>query len=39
MLDARRDREGGMGGDAAATTPSRGGPDGEKSFDPDEIPF
>lgn len=37
MLDARRDREGGMGGDAAAA-PSRGS-DGEKSFDPDEIPF
>lgn len=37
MLDARRDREGGMGGDSATTTPQR--PDGEKSFDPDEIPF
>jgi hypothetical protein len=38
MLDARRDREGGMGDTAAAAAPSRG-PDGEKSFDPDEIPF
>jgi len=39
MLDARRDREGGMGGDAATSaTPSRA-PEGEKSFDPDEIPF
>jgi single-strand DNA-binding protein len=38
MLDARRDREGGMGGDAATSAPSRG-PEGEKSFDPDEIPF
>ena len=37
MLDPRRDREGGMGGDANAT-PARG-PEGEKSFDPDEIPF
>src|SRR4029077_5415366 len=36
MLAARRDREGGMG-DTAAAAPSR--PDGEKSFDPDEIPF
>jgi single-stranded DNA-binding protein len=36
MLDARRDREGGMG-DTTAAAPSR--PDGEKSFDPDEIPF
>jgi len=39
MLDARRDREGGMGGDAATTTTPSRGPDGEKSFDPDEIPF
>ena len=38
MLDPRRDREGGMGGDTATAPPSRG-PDGEKSFDPDEIPF
>ena len=30
------DREGGRGGDTAA--PARG-PEGEKSFDPDEIPF
>ena len=36
MLDPRRDREGGMGGDNA--TPARG-PEGEKTFDPDEIPF
>ena len=36
MLDPRRDREGAMGTDSAA--PARG-PEGEKSFDPDEIPF
>ena len=36
MLDSRRDREGAVGGDNAA--PARG-PDAEKSFDPDEIPF
>ena len=36
LLDPRRDREGAMGGDNAA--PARG-PDSEKSFDPDEIPF
>jgi hypothetical protein len=36
MLDPRRDREGGMGGENA--TPARG-PEGEKTFDPDEIPF
>ncbi len=36
LLDARRDREGAMAGDNAA--PARG-PEGEKSFDPDEIPF
>src|SRR5205809_8123217 len=38
MLDARRDREGGSGDAAANAAPSRG-PEGEKSFDPDEIPF
>jgi single-strand DNA-binding protein len=38
MLDARRDREGGMGDTPAAAAPSRAS-DGEKSFDPDEIPF
>jgi hypothetical protein len=37
MLDARRDREGGMGGEAVAA-PSRG-PDADRGFDPDEIPF
>jgi len=36
MLDPRRDREGGMAPDNA--TPARG-PEGEKTFDPDEIPF
>ena len=36
MLDPRRDREGGMGEPVAA--PSRA-PDGDKGFDPDEIPF
>ncbi|TMD55335.1 MAG: single-stranded DNA-binding protein [Chloroflexi bacterium] len=36
MLDPRRDREGGTAGDNA--TPARG-PEGEKTFDPDEIPF
>src|SRR3989440_12884202 len=36
MLDPRPDREAGMGGDNAA--PARG-PEGEKTFDPDEIPF
>lgn len=39
MLDSRRDREGGMGG---AGTPMAGAEkpaDGEKGFDPDEIPF
>ena len=38
MLDSRRDREGGMGGagvPAGADKPA----DGEKGFDPDEIPF
>jgi single-stranded DNA-binding protein len=35
MLDPRRDRDSGMGGDN--TVPAR--PEGEKSFDPDEIPF
>ena len=37
LLDARRDREGAIGGDNAPAA-SRG-PEGEKSFDPDEIPF
>jgi single-strand DNA-binding protein len=37
LLDARRDREGAMGGDNAPAV-SRGS-EGEKSFDPDEIPF
>jgi single-strand DNA-binding protein len=40
MLDARRDREGGMGGggpSGGAEAPK--GPDGDKGFDPDEIPF
>jgi len=36
MLDARRDREGAVGDAVAA--PARG-PDGDKGFDPDEIPF
>src|SRR5438552_13028939 len=36
MLDPRRDREGGTAADNA--TPARG-PEGEKTFDPDEIPF
>jgi single-strand DNA-binding protein len=36
MLDPRREREGGMGAENAV--PARG-PEGEKSFDPDEIPF
>jgi single-strand DNA-binding protein len=36
VLDSRRDREAGMGGDSApASRPAEG----EKSFDPDEIPF
>ena len=34
VLDSRRDREGGMGGEPVAAK----GPD-EKGFDPDEIPF
>jgi single-strand DNA-binding protein len=41
MLDARRDREGGMGGGGvgvAAGAPEKG-PDDSKGFDPDEIPF
>jgi single-strand DNA-binding protein len=38
MLDPRRDREAGMGGDNTSAAPTRG-PEGEKSFDPDEIPF
>jgi single-strand DNA-binding protein len=38
MLDPRRDREGGMGGETTTASPSRG-PEGEKTFDPDEIPF
>jgi single-strand DNA-binding protein len=38
MLDPRRDREGGMGDAAGSAAPARG-PDSEKSFDPDEIPF
>ena len=37
LLDARRDREGAIGGDNAPAAPR--GPEGEKSFDPDEIPF
>jgi len=37
MLDPRRDREGAVGVDNAPAA-SRG-PEGEKSFDPDEIPF
>jgi single-strand DNA-binding protein len=36
MLDPRRDRDAGIGGDVSAAPR---GPDGEKSFDPDEIPF
>src|ERR671931_1437325 len=33
VLDSRRDREGGMGADAAPA--ARGTPEGEKTFDPD----
>jgi single-strand DNA-binding protein len=36
VLDSRRDREASMGGESA---PPARGPEGEKSFDPDEIPF
>jgi single-strand DNA-binding protein len=41
MLDARRDREGGMGGGGApaAGADAPKGSDGDKGFDPDEIPF
>jgi single-strand DNA-binding protein len=39
MLDPRRDREGGMGGDAAVGAAPARGADGDKGFDPDEIPF
>lgn len=36
MLDPRRDREGGMGGGGPV---GQERPEGEKGFDPDEIPF
>jgi len=39
MLDPRRDREGGMGGGAPAGQEAPKAPDGDKGFDPDEIPF
>jgi single-strand DNA-binding protein len=36
VLDSRRDREAAMGGESA---PQDRGTEGEKTFDPDEIPF
>ena len=39
MLDSRRDREGGMGAGAPVPGAQEPRPDGEKGFDPDEIPF
>lgn len=39
MLDSRRDREGGMGGAGAPMAGAEKPADGEKGFDPDEIPF
>jgi len=39
VLDSRRDREGGMGGGPSAGAEAPKGPDGDKGFDPDEIPF
>ena len=39
MLDARRDREGGMGGAGAPAAGAERAPDDAKGFDPDEIPF
>ena len=39
MLDARRDREGGMGGAGTPAAGAEKAPDPDKGFDPDEIPF
>jgi single-strand DNA-binding protein len=38
VLDSRRDREGGMGGPSGSAEAPKA-PDGDKGFDPDEIPF